>query len=215
MHYQFAALLGKAYARSATMKVAVNGFRKTGIFPFQPNVFRDHYFATKTTDVDSSLGVQEEHSTSFVMPYDITPVPDFQRPSTSGNTTSLKGSACLVTGSSHKRKLLECIEKQSQTVARKTCRRQTAATSKSRKGRKKHESNSGSGNEEEEMLCISTDEEDNDDYSQCPYCNKNFSEDKEGEKWVRCTKCFYWCHESCTSDSSAHRKLFKWSVSQV
>jgi hypothetical protein len=105
-YYQVAALLGKAYARSATIEVAVNWFRKTEVFPFQPSVFRDHDFATKTTFVDSSLGVQEEHSTCFVMLSDITPVPDFQRPSTSGNTTSLKGSACLVTGSPHKGKLL-------------------------------------------------------------------------------------------------------------
>jgi hypothetical protein len=189
------------------MEVAVNEFRNTGIFPFQPNVFRDHDFATKTTDVDSSLGVQEERSTFFVMPSDIAPVPDFQRPSTSGNTTFLNGSACLVTGSSHKRKLLECIEKQSQTVARKTCRRQTTATRKSHKVRKKHESNSGSGNEEEEALCISTDDEDSDNDAQCPYCNKNFSEDKKGEKLVHCTKCFYWCHERCAGDSSAHPKF--------
>jgi hypothetical protein len=101
-HYQVAALLGKAYASFATTEVTVNGFRKTGIFSFQPNVFRDHDFATKTTDADSSLGIQEQHSTYFVMPSDITPVPDFQRPSSSGNTTSLKGSACLVTESSHK-----------------------------------------------------------------------------------------------------------------
>jgi hypothetical protein len=81
-HCQVAAFLGKAYASSATIEVAVNGFRKTEIFPFQPNVFRDHDSATKTTHVDSSLGVQEEHSTCFVMTSDITPVPDFQRPST-------------------------------------------------------------------------------------------------------------------------------------
>jgi hypothetical protein len=46
----------------------VNGFRVTGISPFEPNVFRDRDFAASITDVGSSLGVQEEHSTSFVMP---------------------------------------------------------------------------------------------------------------------------------------------------
>jgi hypothetical protein len=96
-HCQAVKLFGKAYARSATIEVGVNGFRKTGIFPFRPIFFRDHNFATKTTDVNSSVGVQEEHSASYVMPSDITPVPDFQRPSTSGNTTFSKGSACLVT----------------------------------------------------------------------------------------------------------------------
>jgi hypothetical protein len=33
---------------------------------------RGHYFATKATGVDSSLGVQEEHLTSFFMPSDVT-----------------------------------------------------------------------------------------------------------------------------------------------
>jgi hypothetical protein len=101
--------LGKAYARSATIEVAVNEFRKTAVFTFQPNVFRDHDFATKTIDVVSSLGVPEEHSTSFVMLSDITPVSDFQRPSTSGNTASRKGSACLVTGSPHQENCLSVL----------------------------------------------------------------------------------------------------------
>ena len=38
---QVASLLGKAYLRAATLETAVNGFRKTGIFPYNPDVFRE------------------------------------------------------------------------------------------------------------------------------------------------------------------------------
>jgi hypothetical protein len=60
-HCQVAAVLEKTSARSA-IDVAVNRFQKIEIFPFQPSVFRDHDFATKTTDVDidSGLRVQKE-----------------------------------------------------------------------------------------------------------------------------------------------------------
>lgn len=38
-------LFGTAYERAATMEISVNSFRKTGLFPYNRNVFRDHDFA--------------------------------------------------------------------------------------------------------------------------------------------------------------------------
>ena len=50
--YQVAELFGQAYIRAATSLTAVNGFRKTGIFPVNRDVFQDHDFApAETTDV--------------------------------------------------------------------------------------------------------------------------------------------------------------------
>nr|CAH7719074.1 unnamed protein product [Callosobruchus chinensis]CAH7732287.1 unnamed protein product [Callosobruchus chinensis] len=43
--YQIGELMGKAYLRAASCEVAVNSFRACGIFPFQPNIFRDDEFA--------------------------------------------------------------------------------------------------------------------------------------------------------------------------
>jgi hypothetical protein len=34
----------------------------------------------------------------------------------------------------------------------------------------------------------------------CQYCQHLLSEDKKGEKWVRCTKCCEWCHEECAGE---------------
>ena len=43
--YQIGAIFGNAFVRAATMQTAVNGFRATGITPFNPNIFQDSEFA--------------------------------------------------------------------------------------------------------------------------------------------------------------------------
>ncbi|CAH1971108.1 unnamed protein product [Acanthoscelides obtectus] len=43
--YQIGQLLDKAYLKAATAEVSVNGFRKSGIFPFNPFIFHAHDFA--------------------------------------------------------------------------------------------------------------------------------------------------------------------------
>jgi hypothetical protein len=62
MQYHTATLLIKAYAGSVAMEVAVDGFRKTRSFPLQPNILRDHNFATNTEDIDSGFGVKRTFS---------------------------------------------------------------------------------------------------------------------------------------------------------
>jgi len=37
--YQITVLVGKAYLKSATATIATNGFRKTGLFPFNRHIF--------------------------------------------------------------------------------------------------------------------------------------------------------------------------------
>jgi len=49
--YQVASLFGAAYQKAATSSTAINGFAKTGICPFNPNIFPDYLFApAETTD---------------------------------------------------------------------------------------------------------------------------------------------------------------------
>lgn len=51
-HYQVAGLFCNAFLKAATMLVAINGFRKTGIWPVNPDVFGDEDFlAADTTDL--------------------------------------------------------------------------------------------------------------------------------------------------------------------
>ncbi|XP_049779237.1 uncharacterized protein LOC126176141 [Schistocerca cancellata] len=50
--HQIASLFGKAFIHSATMSTAVNGFRKTGIWPVNRNVFQESdYLPCSTTDI--------------------------------------------------------------------------------------------------------------------------------------------------------------------
>lgn len=209
-HYQIASLMRKAYVRAATVEVAVNGFRKTGIFPFQPNLFRECDFMEDGNQDNELNGHNGTGTTDFVKPSDVSPVPDFQKPSTSGtsvNTTpSRKSSACLVTGSPHKRKLLDAINNKRITAK---CNLSLPGQPKNKrhphKGRKRLESSSSEDVDDPEMS--SGDEGSDDNDATCIYCKKSFSEDKKGEKWVRCTKCFYWCHEKCAGDRSESPKF--------
>jgi len=41
----------------------------------------------------------------------------------------------------------------------------------------------------------STEEEEQD--ADCVYCTGRFSEDHNGEEWIRCAKCFRWAHTLC------------------
>ena len=59
-------------------------------------------------------------------------------------------------------------------------------------------SSSEDEDDEDQIEYASTDnEESNEEDAECPICNKMYSEDKEGQKWIRCTKCFVWSHEKC------------------
>jgi hypothetical protein len=42
--YHVASLFGKAYERSATMSIAINGFKESGIHPFNTDIFNDFDF---------------------------------------------------------------------------------------------------------------------------------------------------------------------------
>ena len=50
--FQVAELFGIGYVRAVAMRTAVNGFRKTGIWPIDRNVFDEHDFAaTQPSDL--------------------------------------------------------------------------------------------------------------------------------------------------------------------
>lgn len=65
--HQISSLFGKAFIRSATMSTAVSGFRKTGIWPVDKNVFEESDFLpASTTDIpipaDQATETEEQPS---------------------------------------------------------------------------------------------------------------------------------------------------------
>ena len=63
-HFQVAGLLNNAYLKSATSANSVHAFAKTGIYPFDPNIFEDWLFAPslsteKGEQANSKYKIQE------------------------------------------------------------------------------------------------------------------------------------------------------------
>jgi len=43
----------------------------------------------------------------------------------------------------------------------------------------------------------SSESQDEENDANCQFCGVNFSADKHGEKWIQCSKCWSWSHETC------------------
>jgi hypothetical protein len=48
--YQIGELFGKAYMRAATLETAIHGFRKTGLYPCNRDIFRAHDFINENVE---------------------------------------------------------------------------------------------------------------------------------------------------------------------
>ena len=71
--FQIAALFRTAYIRAATMQIAINGYRATGIFPYDPHVFQDSDFAgaeATTTDQSGSATIQQPETSNAAVESD-------------------------------------------------------------------------------------------------------------------------------------------------
>ena len=107
-------MLSEAYFRAATLETAVNGFRKTRVYPFNPNIFQEHDFIARQLEKEPVLSDNKESQYNqnapalpqVVSPKDIMPVPVIQ-PSTS----SRAGTSFLVTGSDHKSSVKSLMKK--------------------------------------------------------------------------------------------------------
>ena len=71
MFYEVASLFRDAYEKTATMAEASSGFRSTGIWPFNPDVFDEAEFAqssvtdkslSSTTDLNDNMPVTTSHT---------------------------------------------------------------------------------------------------------------------------------------------------------
>lgn len=59
--FQIASLFGKAYLKASSMTTAISGFRATGIWPVDANIFQEHDFlASAATDIDLNVSVRTD-----------------------------------------------------------------------------------------------------------------------------------------------------------
>ncbi|CAH1974977.1 unnamed protein product [Acanthoscelides obtectus] len=189
--YDMTELFGRAYLKVQTSEIAANGFRVTGLWPLNKNIFTavDYLAAQEdavkdgcTVDVTPmtlSLQPLEESMVNLstpadgsVSPYDISPVPNKKRkPSNRGRKASV---AAVITSSRYREDLIE-------------------------------------KNDDEEMMMFDTDSEpdaligntapDSED-AECIFCGMLFSNDTHGETWVKCLMCGLWAHNDCAGPES-------------
>lgn len=205
-HYQVASVLSTAYARAATIENAVNAFRKTGIFPFQPTIFTDDAFGSDTILQPACRSPAPTPNVTYVTPSDISPVPTGNFPSTSRRSNVSE--AFLVTGTPHKERIAEQSNKKDKSLSASTpthAARQTKKKSGGSKVRRRVLLSSSDSEDDDNCsyTSTSTDSEAASDYdTECPICNHFYSEDKKGEPWVACSKCHIWFHEECAGHAA-------------
>lgn len=236
---QVASLMGQAYQRSATVEVAINGFRKSGIFPCDRFIFRDHDFAahnvpepeelqnitleaelldsgTHLTQALATVGTVDTPATSSSND-PISCIDIKKLPTVKPNTSKRTGSACLISGSPYKNNLSESLAKQDkkgisklnlvkgkQRIMKKQTKTENTTKMK-RKQKKLDTSDSSSGESNDDSVIFMdtdddsvTDEED----AACVYCNKAYSSNFRGEKWIKCIACKKWAHVECSGNGN-------------
>nr|CAI5865938.1 unnamed protein product [Callosobruchus analis] len=139
-HYQVGKLIGEAYNQAATVATAANGFRVTGLFPCDRNVFQPHEFISDLENADQghnssiiqipacdgqplesdepqpccSMSNCTSHS-SFVLPTDISPLPLTTKQGIRPTKGRKAGRAALLTSSPYKDNLANELNKMKKT----------------------------------------------------------------------------------------------------
>ena len=205
-------LFGAAYTKPATMEASVNAFRKTGLVPCNRHIFRNNEFSihgegdsvqTKTNKTGCEAGPSGMNGVGqvgqAVSPKDTRPLPQIRKPSedSASQGKSCSGSAELITSSPYRKRLQESKEKSAAETKKKTAKR--LFEKKTRKSSKRKTEESTSESESDIHLAESgdSDMDTDDEDAQCLFCTGHFSDDKHGEKWAQCMKCYRWAHEDC------------------
>lgn len=227
--YQIAAILTPAYLRAATPKSAVEGFRTTGIWPLNPDIFNEADFlptaVTERSNPDTS-GNESIANTSLPSTSQAVLLNDesgsrsgFREAGTSlrfleiATPSSSQGperspSVCLA--SSSKNPDTGVSSPSSASIFEVAPLPKAASTLRSNRKKKKSAIISGSPykNEMERQLAIKTTpkskrlkQNPKRKKWSCPGCQEAY-EEPITEDWIECSRCKNWWHEKCSNYSN-------------
>ena len=196
---EFGELFNNAYSTVASIDKAQSGFRKTGIYPYNRDVFSDEDFlAAMATDqpIDGESGQLATVSFSQLANESVQPMP---RPAKKRRRVQ---HAAIITSSPYKK----LIEEQSKNEGKKkkndtgiknrpTSAKRAISTERGKRNRKvrkqqKKKQISGSG------MVEAADGDDRD--AQCLYCGEFWSVSARGDDWIQCQACCKWAHVACS-----------------
>ncbi|KAK3891928.1 hypothetical protein Pcinc_004234 [Petrolisthes cinctipes] len=217
--YNVAELCATAFTKTATIDKAINGFRATGIWPFNDDIFTDEDFiAAQLTEEESvnatsptmnpqacpaSTGKSDNPNESQESDADTnTSGPSVQDPtvlqsedpqpgtSTGVQAKSVLTNLCSPPKTAGKRARKRKAQK-SEVITSSPYKKQLLEKNKSTSvSRKKKVSKKG----KKIPSPLSSDDEE----WPCLVCGSSFASSRPSEKWVQCTPCKKWSHEECT-----------------
>jgi DDE superfamily endonuclease/helix-turn-helix, Psq domain len=229
-HYDIAELFGNAYLKVQSGQLAVNGFRMTGIFPFDKNIFKESDFlvdAVKDQSLataSSSVAIEDQSvaesspsvtsvaiadqsitaasSSGTILPWTLSPIPSIKKPS--NNKGPKQTEAKVLSSTPHKTALMENNKKvkiPKQPVFQK------------KKPSKKVMTEPDLSTSVSSISLESNSDEENIDLdhpsvsTECSVCRVKWGlPDKLNKKWIQCLQCDLWAHELCLP--TYHREVF-------
>lgn len=203
--YDVAELIGIAFTKAATMNVAVNGFKTTGIWPMDRFIFKDEDFGpSEVTEKPMLNETEPETSTTCASPtHDVaenvlreeqpceaSPNSSFSVPPT--QIVPLPKAAEVVTGTKRKRKAGKAVDVTSDSYRQDLAVAEAVKQIKSIKSRRtntarKPRKTKNLGNDSVDVLC--------------ELCGSSFSDSLDGQGWKKCLKCLGWFHIQCAEVS--------------
>jgi hypothetical protein len=231
--YHVASLFGKAYERSATMSIAINGFKETGIHPFNPDIFNDFDFMAAdrllTNEIPDepeerhrdepeerhrtpspSIGCSEPDQPNEMLPScshstkNILQIPVMKRTMEKVTRKRRHEKSEILTSTPYK----EELENQQKTKPKKnvqSIKKCLKKISKKKVNKKRKMSDLSSSISEVAVEHDEFEENGSHDYY-CVICNEALS-DPPDEDMIQCFLCKEWAHEDCT-DFDKRVKMF-------
>lgn len=191
--YDLPAIIRDAFPRAATPVNIINGFRISGISPFNADIFTDYEFAPSfVSDRPNPILPTEIRATSDPV------IPTLSLPSTSNERISTSGSQFSPevvrpfpkvgprkhSGRGRKQRRSAVLTDTPVKIAIENEKRKSFKNKNVKKVSKSKKEITFDSSDEEECLCL--------------VCLEPYENSKAGERWLQCTECKHWAHEDCT-----------------
>jgi hypothetical protein len=196
----FVELFYSAYGKAATVRNALSGFRKSGISPFNPQIFGEKDFAASAvTDIQQEMDTTEdivpESNIGVVSSSSVVPQPSGSRETVVSQTSFseiLKADTtpvCRQRKVNHKRKVNHAEILTSSPYVKKLLEQKLQKKKPQVKKKGKNKKKPVRQQDREDALCI--------------YCTSSFL--VTGGKWIQCQNCDDWAHVECAGVSDDQR----------
>lgn len=212
--FQIASLFGKAYLKASTMTTAISGFRATGIWPVDTNIFTEHDFlASVATDINLNVSISTDQQN--ILNNDSTLITQHSSPGCSywpAITEKQHKKAFLALSPEEIQPIPKSNKINNKTISRTSRRRGKAAiltetpyknellaTNKNATPRQVKRSLSFGKNKNTKTIkknqTIKKKTKTNEENEECLYCNELYS--TSVDEWIQCSTCTKWAHCLC------------------